>query len=129
MFIKLLLESLVVFLGIDAIWISQVASPWMKKALPDIISSNPNFVAAFVFYVLYLSTLLILFIIPGISNKVSYQTLAWQSFLFGVTAYATYDLTNLTIIKNYPWTMAVADIVWGGILTMITALIIYKFNV
>lgn len=129
MFIKLLLESLVVFLGIDAVWISQIASPWMKKSLPNIISANPNFIAALLFYILYLLILLVLFIIPGISNKVSYQTLAIQSFLFGIAAYATYDLTNLTIIKGYPWTMALADIIWGGILTMVTALIIYKLNV
>lgn len=128
MFIKLLLESLVTFLALDAAWISQVATPWMKKAVPHLMSSSPNLLAALAFYLLYLSTLLLLFIIPGLSHKIGYQTLAFQTFLFGFTAYATYDLTNLAVMKGYPASMAIADMIWGGILTMVTSLIIYKLN-
>ncbi len=128
MFIKLLLESLVTFLALDAAWISQVATPWMKKAVPHLMSANPNILAAIAFYLLYLSVLLILFIMPGLAHKVGYQTLAFQTFLFGFTAYATYDLTNLAVMKGYPASMAIADMIWGGILTMVTALIIYKLN-
>ena len=128
MFIKLLLESLVTFLALDAAWISQVATPWMKKAVPHLMSANPNILAAVAFYILYLSTLLILFLIPALTHKVGYQTLAFQTFLFGFTAYATYDLTNLAVMKGYPASMAIADMIWGGILTMVTALIIYKLN-
>lgn len=126
MFIKLLLESFVAFLAIDALWITQVASPWMKKAVPHLMASSPNLAAAGIFYLIYLSILLYLIIIPGLSTP--FPTLAWRSFLFGFAAYATYDLTNLAVMKNFPWTMAVADMFWGGILTMLTALIIYKLN-
>lgn len=128
MFIKLLLESLVAFFALDAIWISQIATPWMKKTVPHLMSPNPNLLAAIAFYLLYLSVLLILFIMPGLTHKVGYQTLAFQTFLFGFTAYATYDLTNLAVMKGYPASMAIADMVWGGILTMVTSLIIYKIN-
>ena len=72
--------------------------------------------------------LLILFVIPGLAHKVGYQTLAFRTFLFGFTAYATYDLTNLAVMKGYPTSMAIADMIWGGILTMVTAIIIYKLN-
>jgi uncharacterized membrane protein len=129
MFLKLLFESLVAFLALDALWITQVATPWMKKAVPHLMAATPNLWAAFAFYLLYLSVLLILFIMPGLSHKVGYQTLAFQTFLFGLTAYATYDLTNLAVMKGYPLSMALADMFWGGILTMITALIIYKLNI
>ena len=128
MFIKLLLESLFTFLALDAAWISQVATPWMKKAVPHLMSPTPNLVAAVAFYLLYLSTLLILFVLPALTHKVGYQTLAFQTFLFGFTAYATYDLTNLAVMKGYPTSMAIADMIWGGILTMVTAIIIYKLN-
>lgn len=128
MFAKLLIESIITFLALDAAWISQVATPWMKKAVPHLMSPTPNIYAAIAFYVLYLSVLLILFIIPGLSQKISYQTLAFQTFLFGFTAYATYDLTNLAVMKGYPLSMALADMFWGGILTLVTSLIIYKLN-
>jgi len=128
MFIKLLVESLVIFLALDAGWITQVATPWMKKAVPHLMAPNPNLLAAVAFYLLYLSVLLILFIMPGLTHKVGYQTLAFQTFLFGFTAYATYDLTNLAVMKGYPLSMALADMFWGGLLTMTTSLIIYKLN-
>lgn len=128
MFIKLLVESIITFLALDAAWISQVATPWMKKAVPHLMATTPNIWAAVVFYILYLSVLLILFILPGLTHKVGYQTLAFQTFLFGFTAYATYDLTNLAVMKGYPASMAIADMIWGGILTMVTSLIIYKLN-
>ncbi len=129
MFIKLLVESFITFLALDAAWITQIASPWMKKAVPHLMSANPNMLAALAFYVLYLSILLILFIIPGLAQKVGYQTIAFQTFLFGFACYATYDLTNLAVMKGYPLSMALADMFWGGLLTMATSLIIYKLNV
>jgi uncharacterized membrane protein len=128
MFIKLFIESLVVFLALDVVWISQIATPWMKKVVPHLMAPSPNLLAAIAFYLLYLSVLLILFIIPGLAHKIGYQTLAFQTFLFGFTAYATYDLTNLAVMRGYPASMALADMVWGGILTMITSLAIYKLN-
>jgi uncharacterized membrane protein len=128
MFIKLFLESLVTFLAIDALWISQVASPWMKKATPHLMTDSPNVFAAGAFYVLYLSVLLILIVVPGLNHKIGYQPLAFQAFIFGLAAYATYDLTNLAVMKGYPLNMAVADMLWGGFVTMVTALIIYKLN-
>lgn len=128
MFIKLLLQSLLTFLAIDAIWISQVATPWMKKAVPHLMAPSPNFLAAGLFYLIYLSILLYLILIPALTHKLGLQTLALQSFLFGFAAYATYDLTNLAVMKGYPASMAIVDMLWGGLLTMVTALIIYKIN-
>lgn len=129
MFLKLFLESLVAFLALDVIWISQVASPWMKRVMPQLMTDSPNILAAVAFYCLYLVTLLILIVVPALSHKIGYQTLAFQAFLFGLTAYATYDLTNLAVLKGYPLNMAVADMIWGGVVTLLTAVIIYKFNV
>lgn len=128
MFLKLLIESFVAFLAIDLVWITQVASPWMKRATPHLLAPSPNLWAALLFYVIYLASLIYLIIMPGLTQKIGPQTLALQSFIFGVAAYSTYDLTNLAILKNYPWTMALADIIWGGLLTMVTTLIIYQLN-
>ncbi len=129
MFIKLFIQSLVAFLAIDSIWITQVASPWMKKVVPHLMSSTPNLLAAGLFYVIYLSTLLYLLVIPALTSKLPLNSLLTQSFLFGFVAYATYDLTNLAVMRGYTWGLALADMFWGGILTMVTVLIVYKLNV
>lgn len=129
MFIRLLLESLLSFLAIDSVWIYFVASPWMKKAVPHLMSPTPNLLAALAFYLIYLSVLIYLILAPALSHKLGYQTLAIQAFLFGFAAYATYDLTNLAVMRGYPLSMALADMFWGGIVTALTALIIYRLNV
>jgi uncharacterized membrane protein len=128
MFIKLLLQSLIVFLTIDALWITQVAAPWMKKTVPHLLADKTNFTAAIIFYLLYLSILLVLILMPSLANKNAWQTIVSKAFLFGLAAYATYDLTNLSVMKNFPWTMAVADMFWGGLLTTLTTLIVWKIN-
>lgn len=127
MFVKLFFQSLVTFLAIDSVWIGFVASPWMKRSIPHLLADKPNLLAAIPFYLLYLTTLIVLLITPHLSDS-SVKTLAWQSFLFGVTAYATYDFTNLAVLNGYPWQIAIADTLWGGFLTMITAVIIWKLN-
>ena len=129
MFLKLFIQSLITFLAIDSIWITQVASPWMKKTVPYLMSATPNMLAAGLFYLIYLSTLLYLLVIPALTTKIPLYTLLTQSFLFGFAAYATYDLTNLAVMRGYTWGLALADMFWGGILTMLTVLIIYKLNV
>lgn len=129
MFIKLFLQSLVAFLAIDSLWITQVASPWMKKIVPHLMASTPNFLAAGLFYIIYLSTLLYLVVMPALASRLPLNTLLTQSFLFGFVAYATYDLTNLAVMRGYPWSLALADMLWGGLLTMTTAFIVYKLNV
>lgn len=92
------------------------------------MSTTPNLLAAGLFYIIYLSTLLYLILIPALSTKLPLNTLLTQSFIFGFAAYATYDLTNLAVMRGYTWGLALADMFWGGLLTMITVFIVYKLN-
>ena len=41
--------------------------------------------------------------------------------LFGFFTYATYDLTNLATLKNWPLTIVFIDIIWGSVLTGIVS--------
>jgi len=36
--------------------------------------------------------------------------------LFGLITYATYDLTNLATVKDWPWIVTAVDLAWGGVL-------------
>ena len=36
---------------------------------------------------------------------------------FGLITYATYDLTNLATLKNWPWIVTLVDMAWGTLLT------------
>jgi uncharacterized membrane protein len=39
-----------------------------------------------------------------------------EAFLTGMCVYAVYDFTVLAAFKEYPFYMAVADTIWGGVL-------------
>lgn len=39
-----------------------------------------------------------------------------DAFLTGMSVYAVYDFTVLAAFKEYPFYMAVADTIWGGVL-------------
>lgn len=46
-----------------------------------------------------------------------------NAFVFGITSYAVFDLTNLAIFKDWDLMIAIADIIWGGVLCSSSAYI------
>ena len=51
-----------------------------------------------------------------------------DAILIGAATYAVYDFTNYAILKNYDLTFALTDIVWGGVLFGLTALVAQKIG-
>jgi len=45
--------------------------------------------------------------------------------LLGLISYATYDLTNLATIKDWPLLVTIVDIIWGTVLGASVSLISY----
>ena len=79
-----------------------------------------NLPAAAAFYVIYAAGLMFFAIQP------SFATGGWSRALmlgglFGFIAYATYDLTNLATLKNWPLGLALADMAWGSFATALAA--------
>jgi uncharacterized membrane protein len=63
-----------------------------------------------------------LFVLPRVSETGSItSTMLWGA-LFGLVVYAVYDLTNYAVIRNWPLTVTVVDIVWGAVVCSMTAL-------
>jgi uncharacterized membrane protein len=52
-----------------------------------------------------------------------------EAFLTGMAAYAIYDFTVMTIFKDYPLHLAVADTIWGGVLFATTRWLLDVLNV
>lgn len=113
--VMLYLITTVAFFAIDLVWLSTATSRIYKPYLGDLLSPNPNFAVAGLFYLFYIVGLLALAIIPGIKEGAMIGAL-WRGALFGLIAYATYDLTNLATIQGWPWQIAAIDMVWGTVL-------------
>ncbi|KKP57177.1 MAG: hypothetical protein UR49_C0002G0045 [candidate division WS6 bacterium GW2011_GWF2_33_92] len=45
--------------------------------------------------------------------------------LFGLTTYATYDLTNLATLKGWNLKITIIDLIWGTSISTLTTLLGY----
>jgi uncharacterized membrane protein len=124
MFLKLYLITLPVFLGIDMVWLLFVAKDFYNKQLGFIMSKNPTWIPAIIFYLLFTGGLVIFVIFPALESK-SWLNAVLMGALFGLICYATYDLTNLATIKNWPVLITIIDLIWGTVLSSGVSVISY----
>lgn len=120
----LYLITTAVFFGLDFIWLSTATSRIYKPYLGDLLAEKPNLPVAAAFYLVYIVGLIALAIIPGLREGAVTGAL-WRGALFGLLAYATYDLTNLATIRGWAWQISLIDMVWGTVLNSAVAIVGY----
>jgi uncharacterized membrane protein len=111
--------TLLVFLAIDAVWLSTLGRKFYVDALAPLLRDHPDFTVAFAFYLLYVAGLLTFVILPN--QAATLGRIALAGAFFGLVAYATYDLTNLATLKGFGWRIALIDMTWGAALTAAAA--------
>ncbi|MEI6411570.1 MAG: DUF2177 family protein [Bacteroidota bacterium] len=109
-----------VFLLIDMAWLGLIAKGLYQKYLGGFLSEQVNWTAAIVFYLLFVAGVFIFAIMPSV-EKGSVVSALVLGALFGFFTYATYDLTNLATLKNWPINIVFIDILWGAVLTSIVS--------
>ncbi len=124
MFIKLYLIALPVFFIIDMIWLVLVAKNFYQNQIGFLMKPEINWFAAVVFYLLFIAGLVIFVIFPAV-EKHSWTNALLYGALFGLITYATYDLTNLATLKDWPVLVTVVDLVWGSVLAALISVITY----
>ena len=115
MFIKLYLIALPVFFAIDMVWLGLVAKNFYAKQIGFLMTPNINWLAAIIFYLLFIVGLVLFVITPAI-DKGSWMHALLFGLLFGLITYATYDLTNLATLKDWPILVTIVDLIWGAVL-------------
>lgn len=105
-----------IFLIIDAIWLALIAKNLYARNLGYLMKDSPNLIAAFIFYMIFVAALLVFVINPAL-NKKSISSAILMGALFGFVTYATYDLTNLATIKDWPLNITIIDLIWGSFLS------------
>ena len=116
--------ALVIFLLIDAVWLTVIAKQLYADKLGYLMAPKPNLLAALAFYVLFILGLLVFVINPALVAGSWVQALVAGLF-FGLVTYATYDLTNLATIKDWPLLITVIDLIWGSFVSGVTAVLSY----
>ena len=112
--------TLLVFLAVDFLWLGLIAKGLYQRYVGHLFSEQVNWAAAFLFYLLFVLGLMVFVIYPAIKANAMMQAL-WKGMLFGLVAYATFDLTNLALLRGWPATITVVDILWGIVLSGIVS--------
>jgi uncharacterized membrane protein len=121
-YLKLYLIILIAFFAIDMIWLGLVARAFYREHLGFLLAPNTNWIAAIIFYLLFILGILVFVVVPGLEDN-SLKTTLLRAALFGLVTYATYDLTNLATVKDWPVLVTIVDMIWGTVLSVTVSLV------
>ncbi|MBD3280783.1 DUF2177 family protein [Candidatus Dojkabacteria bacterium] len=124
MLAKLYLVAFPVFFVIDMIWLGLVANRFYKDQIGFLMKTNVNWIAAIVFYLIFIFGIVVFALEPAVKEE-EWTKALFLGALFGLVCYATYDLTNLATIKNWPVLVTIVDLIWGMTLSAGVATISY----
>ena len=108
------LATAIAFCALDFAWLGLVAPSFYKAQIGSLLLAKPNLVPALIFYVLYVAGLVIFCVLPGIETA-SWLKAGALGALFGLIAYATYDLSNLATLKDWTTQLSLVDMCWGSV--------------
>jgi len=112
--------ALVVFLALDAVWLSTMAQRLYRPAIGHLMRDGFALAPALAFYLLYLLGLVVFAVLDGLARGRATVAGA-RGALFGLVAYATYDLTNQATLRDWPWAVTLVDLCWGTAASAVAA--------
>lgn len=119
--IKLFLTASLSFFILDMLWLLLISKKLYQDYLGTLLGQVRIGPAA-LFYVLYVLGMLFFVISPALAKEsLSYAWLA-GGFL-GLLCYATFDLTNLATLRDWPVLITVIDLIWGTVVTAVVSAI------
>lgn len=124
MFMKLYAIALPVFFAIDMFWLGLVAKDFYRGQIGSLMKSDINWMAAISFYLLFIVGLVVFVITPAVEKGSWTYALVFGAF-FGLITYATYDLTNLATLKDWPILVTLVDLAWGAVLAASVSVVTY----
>ena len=116
MFIKLYLITLPILFALDMAWLTLVAKNFYAAQIGFLMKPDINWIAAVLFYLVFIVGLVLFVIMPALEKGSWVHALLFGA-LFGFISYATYDLTNLATLKDWPLLVTLVDLAWGSILS------------
>jgi uncharacterized membrane protein len=126
-FLKLYGITFIIFFAIDLFWLGVVAKNIYKQQLGELMSPTVNWIAAIIFYLLFIGGLVYFVLMPAVESGSIAKALL-NGALFGLITYATYDLTNLATLKGWPIQITIIDLAWGTFLGASTSTLAYLVN-
>lgn len=106
----------ITFAVLDLLWLGIVAKPFYNSQLGELRAETVNIPAALAFYLIFVTGIMFFAVMPGVRAGSLWIAILYGAAL-GFLCYATYDLTNLATLRNWPLALSLVDIAWGTFLT------------
>lgn len=106
--------------AVDAVWLTFAGERLYRANIGELLAPDFRIAPAVLFYLIYVFGLVFLAVRPddethGIARAALYGA------VYGLCAYATFDLTNQAVMKVWPTTITVVDMAWGMALSAYAA--------
>ena len=113
----LYLATLLVIVPIDFLFLGVVAKGLFTSQVGDMLGTV-RLAPAILFYLLYVIGILVF---VSATQNVTWHTTLLYGALFGFFCYMTFELTNMSLLKQWSWTVVVVDIAWGTFVTAVAS--------
>lgn len=115
-YLKLYVACTAVFFALDIAWLGFIARGFYRAQMGHLLKDQANWGAAVAFYLIYVAAIIILCVLPAV-EKQSLGRALFLGAVFGLAAYAAFDLTSLALLKGFPAGVVPVDLAWGVVLT------------
>lgn len=112
----------VVFGALDALWLAGVGRPLYDERMGELLAPTFTMWAALLFYAIYVLGITYFVSLPALDAD-SLVKAAFGGAFFGLVAYATWNLTNLAVLRDYPSSIVPIDMTWGTVATGTAAVV------
>lgn len=101
------------FVALDALWLAFVG-PRMYRPVRDVLlTGQVKILPAVLFYLIFTFAVVFLAVRPA----ARWQDALVAGAVVGMAGYGAYVFTNHAIMRNWTWTMTLADIAWGTVIS------------
>ena len=108
------------FAVIDSIWLRNMYLRLYQAEIGEVLMKGMRMGPAVTFYLLYILGIIIFAVSPALASG-KWQTALVNGAMFGFFCYMTYDLTNYATLKVWSLKVTILDMIWGTVLTGLTA--------
>jgi len=113
----LYVATLVILLPVDFLFLGTIAKSFFNAQVGDMLG-EVRLAPAILFYLLYLVGILIFVSAPA---GATWQSCLLYGALFGFFCYSTFELTSLSLLKHWTWSVVIVDISWGAFVTALSS--------
>jgi uncharacterized membrane protein len=116
-YVVLYLVTLLVIVPIDFLFLGIVAKDFFTSQVGNMLGEI-RLGPAILFYLLYVAGTVIF--VSGGAGATWQSTLLYGG-LFGFFCYATFELTSMSLLKQWSWAVVVVDVAWGSFVTAVSS--------